>query len=136
MATKITKTTKDTNGKVPRLAKNAKLLKVIVEAIQTKKGENILSLDLRDIPEAVADFFIVCEASSTTQVKAIGDFIEVEVKEKMGEAPFHSEGRQSLNWVLVDYVNVVIHIMLPETRKLYSLEELWCDAPEQKFDHY
>lgn len=127
--------TKTTKNKVTRLTKNAKLLKVIIGAIQAKKGENILSLDLRNIPEAVADFFIVCEASSTTQVKAIGDFIEMEVKEQLGETPFHAEGRSSLNWVLVDYVNVVVHIMLPETRKLYSLEELWCDAPEQKYDH-
>lgn len=127
--------TKTTKNKVTRLTKNAKLLKVIIGAIQAKKGENILSLDLRNIPEAVADFFIVCEASSTTQVKAIGDFIEMEVKEQLGETPFHAEGRNSLNWVLVDYVNLVVHIMLPETRKLYSLEELWCDAPEQKYDN-
>ena len=127
--------TKTTKNKVTRLTKNAKLLKVIIGAIQAKKGENILSLDLRNIPEAVADFFIVCEASSTTQVKAIGDFIEEEVKEQLGEKSFHAEGKSSLNWILVDYVNVVVHIMLPETRKLYSLEELWCDAPEQKYDN-
>jgi len=129
-----TKAKKETSGKVTRLAVNAKLIKAIIGAIQAKKGANILSLDLRKIPEAVADFFIICEADSTTQVKAIGDFIEKEVKEQLGESAFHAEGRSSLNWVLVDYVNVVVHIMLPETRRLYSLEELWCDAPEQKFE--
>jgi ribosome-associated protein len=129
-----TKATQETPGKVTRLAKNAKLIKTIIGAIQAKKGSNILSLDLRNIPEAVADFFIICEADSTTQVKAIGDFIEKEVKENLGESAFHAEGKGSLNWVLVDYVNVVAHIMLPEARRLYSLEELWCDAPEHKYE--
>ena len=66
-----------------RLTKNSKIFKAIISAIQQKKGENIVSLDLRKIPEAVADFFIVCEAGSSTQVKAIADFIEVEVRKKM-----------------------------------------------------
>lgn len=127
--------TQTTKNKVTKLTKNAKILKVIVSAIQEKKGENILSLDLRNIEEAVADFFIICEASSTTQVKAIGDFIEEKVKEELNEVAFRSEGRSSLNWVLVDFVNVVVHIMLPEARQRYRLEELWCDAPEQVFKH-
>ena len=121
--------------KVNRLTKNSKLLKTIVEAIQEKKGENIISLDLRNIQEAVADFFIVCEASSTTQVKAISDFIEVKTKEILGESAYNSEGRTTFNWVIVDYINIVIHVMLPEMRKMYGLEELWCDAPEQSFNN-
>ena len=129
-----TKTKKEAPAKLPRLAKNAKVINVIIGAIQAKKGENIISLDLRNIPEAVADFFIICEADSTTQVRAIATFIEKEVKESLGESVFHAEGQGSLNWMLVDYVNVVVHIMLPETRKLYSLEELWCDAPETHFE--
>ena len=111
-----------------RLSRNSKIFKVIIKAIQDKKGENIISLDLRKIPEASADFFIVCQASSTTQVKAICDFIEEEVKEKCEEAPYKHEGRQSLQWVLIDYVNVVVHIMHPEARNFYKLEEMWSDA--------
>ncbi|HEY0298124.1 MAG TPA: ribosome silencing factor [Arachidicoccus sp.] len=126
--------TKTSTNKVSKLTKNSKLLKVIIQSIQEKKGENILSLDLRNIAEAIADFFIVCEASSTTQVKAIADNIEEQVKLQLGEPPFRSEGRTSLQWVLVDYINVVIHIMLPETRERYKLEDLWFDAPEQKFE--
>lgn len=129
-----TKAKTETQRKATRLPKNAKLIKTIIGAIQAKKGSNILSLDLRNIPEAVADFFIICEADSTTQVKAIGDFIEEQVKENTGESAFHAEGRGSLNWVLVDYVNVVAHVMLPETRRLYSLEDLWCDAPQQEYE--
>jgi len=111
-----------------RLAKNSKIIKAIIQAIQEKKGEKIISLDLRKIQEAVADFFIVCEAGSTTQVRAIADFIETELNEKCEEIPYMHEGRQVLQWVIIDYINVVVHIMLPESRRFYKLEEMWSDA--------
>lgn len=111
-----------------RLTRSSKILKVITKAILDKKGEHVVSLDLRKIPEAVADFFIICEASSTTQVKAIADNVEVEVKNECGETPFHHEGHNALQWVLVDYVNVVVHVFQSETRKFYQLEEMWSDA--------
>ena len=113
---------------ITRLTKNSKIFKTIINAIQEKKGESIVSLDLRKIPEAVADFFIICEASNTTQLKAIADFIEVDVKDKCGEPPYKHEGKQAQQWILIDYVNVVVHIMLPEPRKFYRLEEMWSDA--------
>lgn len=121
-------------SQITRLTRNSKIFKTIIKAIQDKKGEHIISLDLRKIPEASADFFIVCEASSTTQVKAICDFVEQEVKEKCGEAPYKHEGRQALQWVLIDYVNVVVHVMHPEARKFYKLEEMWSDAASQLHD--
>ena len=111
-----------------RLTKNSKIYKTIIRAIQQKKGEHIVSLDLRKIPEAVADFFIVCEASSNTQVKAISDFVESHVREVLNESPYHHEGHQGLHWVLIDYVTIVVHVMQPETRKFYKLEEMWSDA--------
>ena len=111
-----------------RLTKNSKLIKTIINAIQEKKGENIISLDLRKVDEAVADFFIVCEASNQPQVRAISDFVEVQIKEKCDEYPYHHEGKKNLQWVLIDYVNVVVHVMLSETRKFYKLEEMWSDA--------
>jgi ribosome-associated protein len=113
---------------VGRLTKNSKILKSIIHAIQEKKGHNIVSLDLRKIPEAVADFFIICEASSTTQVKAISDFVEEHVWRTCDERPYKHEGLQALQWVLIDYVNIVIHVMLPESRRFYKLEEMWSDA--------
>ncbi len=113
---------------VTRLTKNSKILKTIIAAIQEKKGENIVSLDLRKIPEAVADFFIVCEANNPTLLKAIADDVEHEVKERCGESAYKHEGRQAQQWILIDYVNVVVHIMLPEPRKFYRLEEMWSDA--------
>lgn len=112
----------------PRLTKSSKIIKTIIAAIQEKKGENIISLDLRKIDEAVSDFFIICEAGSQPQIKAIADNVEGRVKEKCDEDPYHHEGLQTLHWVLIDYVNVVVHIMLPENRKFYRLEELWSDA--------
>jgi ribosome-associated protein len=114
---------------VVKLTRNSKIFKAIIKAIQDKKGEYILSLDLRKIPEAVSDFFIICQANSNTQLKAIADFVEEEVKNNCDEAPYKHEGRQAQQWILIDYVNVVVHIMLPEPRKFYQLEEMWSDAP-------
>jgi ribosome-associated protein len=113
---------------VARLTRNSKIFKTIIRAIQEKKGENIVSLDLRKIHEAVADFFIVCEANNQPQIKAIAEFIDEQVKNLCGEKPYHNEGKGNLQWVLIDYVNVVVHIMMPETRKFYKLEEMWSDA--------
>jgi len=114
---------------VVRLTRNSKIFKAIIHAIQEKKGEHIVSLDLRKIPEAVADFFIICQANSNTQLKAIADFIEEDVKNKCLETPYKHEGRQAQQWILIDYVNIVVHVMLPEPRKFYQLEEMWSDAP-------
>ncbi|MEO9032027.1 MAG: ribosome silencing factor [Ginsengibacter sp.] len=111
-----------------RLTRNSKIFKTIIHAIKEKKGEKIISLDLKKIPEAVSDFFIICEASNNVQLKAIADSIEYEVKKTCGELPFKHEGRQGEQWILIDYVNAVVHIMLPEPRKFYRLEEMWSDA--------
>lgn len=111
-----------------RLTRNSKIFKTIIHAIQEKKGEKIVSLDLKKIPEAVTDFFIICEATNNIQLKAIADSVEVEVKKKCGELPYKHEGRQGEQWILIDYVNAVVHIMLPEPRKFYRLEEMWSDA--------
>jgi ribosome-associated protein len=111
-----------------RLTRNSKIIKTIITAIQDKKGEKIISLDLRKINEAVADFFIICEAGNQPQIRAIADNVQDRVKVKCEESPYHHEGYSKLQWVLIDYVNVVVHIMLPENRKFYKLEEMWSDA--------
>ena len=115
-----------------RLTRNSKIIKTIIAAIQEKKGESIVSLDLRKINEAVADFFIICQAGNQPQIRAIADNIEMRVKNKCEENPYHHEGFKSLHWVLIDYVNVVVHIMMPEHRKFYKLEEMWNDADSQE----
>jgi ribosome-associated protein len=117
-----------------RLNYRSKIIKTIIAAIQEKKGMNIVSLDLRKINEAVADFFIICEADNQPQIKAIADNIEYQVNRECEENPYHHEGFQALQWVLVDYVNVVVHVMLTETRKFYKLEEMWSDAAAEKHE--
>ncbi|MBL7765834.1 MAG: ribosome silencing factor [Chitinophagaceae bacterium] len=116
-----------------RLTLNSKIIKTIIAAIQEKKGEEIIALNLKKIPEAIADFFIVCEANNPNLVKAIADNVEKMVLEVCGEKPFKMEGKQGEKWVLVDYVDVVVHCMMPETRGFYNLEDLWQDAEQKKY---
>lgn len=116
-----------------KVTRSSKIFKTIINAIQEKKGEHIVSLDLKKIPEAVADFFIICQANNNNQLRAIADNVEEEVKKQCGETPYKHEGRQAEQWILIDYVNIVIHVMLPEPRKFYQLEELWSDA--QAMEH-
>lgn len=120
--------TKHKKSAVVRLTKNSKIFKTIISAIQEKKGINIVSLDLRKIHEAVSDFFIICEAGNPPQVKAISDKIQELVKTKCNELPYRHEGMRTAQWVLIDYINIVVHVMLPENRKFYKLEELWSDG--------
>ena len=101
---------------------------IIIQSIQDKKGHNIVSLDLKGVNDAIADTFIICEADNTIQIKAIADNIMEQTKKVMGELPWHSEGMKRLEWVLIDYVDTVVHIFLPQTRSFYQLEELWHDA--------
>ena len=125
---------KDRKKSSTQLTRSSKIFKTIIAAIQDKKGENILSLDLKKIHEAAADFFIICEANNTTQIKAIADHIEYEVKHNCGELPYKSEGKSAAQWLLIDYINVVVHVMHPESRKFYQLEEMWSDADTKMHD--
>jgi ribosome-associated protein len=108
------------------------LLETIVSAIDDKKGKNILSLDLRGFDGAITDAFVVCNAESTTQVAAIADGIEEKVFEKLGQRPRRTEGLQNAVWVVVDYVDVMVHIFQTQAREFYRLEELWADAPSTR----
>jgi ribosome-associated protein len=117
---------KATSKRSPRLNQNSKLFKTILNAVKDKKGENLISLDLRSIDEAVADYFIICEAQSHTQIHAIADNIEKEVRENCDERPYHSQ--YGAHWTLLDYVNIVVHIFNREQRKFYDIEGLWADA--------
>ncbi len=123
---KIITALKGRSKPTPRLTRNSKLFKTVLEAVQNKKAEKIVSLDLKKIDEAVADFFILCEAQSKTQLKAIANEVEKKVKDECGENPYHLELGES--WILVDYVNIVVHIFQEEQRKFYNLESLWGDA--------
>lgn len=117
----------------PRLTTNSKIIKTIVAAILDKKGEEVISLNLKKIPEAIADFYILCEASNPNLLKAIADNVEKKVMEECGEKPYRMEGKQGEKWILVDYIDVVVHCMMPEARAFYNMEELWSDAEKKEY---
>jgi len=104
------------------------LAETIIQGIQERKGEEIVKIDLKEVDGAVTDYFIICQANSTTQVVAIKDSIEEFVRKNVGEKPWHVEGTANAEWVLLDYVDVVAHIFLPEKREYFNLEGLWADA--------
>jgi len=101
---------------------------LIVDCIQDIKGKNIVKLDLRELEEAPADYFILCEGDSNTQIRAIGNRIEERVLAETGMKPYHVEGKDFGRWVLLDYYNTNVHVFHPEARAYYDLEDLWSDA--------
>jgi ribosome-associated protein len=111
-----------------------KLINAIVEGIDDKKGQGIVSLDLTGFDGAICSHFVVCNADSTTQVDAISQSIEDKVFEVMGEWPVRVEGRQNSFWIAMDYSDVIVHIFQSELRDFYRLEELWADAPMKRYD--
>ena len=116
----------------PNSAEN--LSKYIVKGIQEKKGTNIVILNLKGVGNAVADCFVICTGSSDTQIDAIASSIEKEVSDALGERPWHREGFQNKEWILLDYVNVVAHVFKSDVRSFYGLEELWGDAEISEID--
>lgn len=114
--------------KKTELVSSENLSKYIVKGIQEKKGNDIVILNLKDIGSAIADYFIICTGTSDTQVDAISESVEKEVLKGADEKPWHREGFQNKEWILLDYVNVVIHIFKSNIRSFYGLEELWGDA--------
>lgn len=104
------------------------LAEMIVGFIQDKKGKDIISLNLTNIPEAVADYFIICHADSTTQVRAIVDNVEHELINIVGLNNIHIEGRSNGQWALADIGDIVVHVFQTEAREHYQLEDLWNDA--------
>ena len=111
-----------------------KLVPVIIDALKEKKAKRISVLDLRDLEQAVCDFFVICNAESTTQVKAIADSVEYFTKNELGEKPWHVEGKDNASWVLLDYTNVVVHVFQDESREFYDIEEFWADAVRKDYE--
>lgn len=105
-----------------------KLAEVVVRGMQEKKALDIVVMNLKELKNAVADYFIICSASSDTQIDAIARSVEEEVEKLTGQNPWQTEGRMNREWVLLDYVDVVVHVFLRDRRQFYALEELWGDA--------
>jgi ribosome-associated protein len=109
------------------------IVDIAVKAIQEKKGKNIVTLDLRNVKNAVTDYYIVCHGDSNTQVNALARSVEDEVFKALGEDPFHKEGFENAEWVLLDYFNVVVHVFNQEKRDFFGLERLWADAEIKEY---
>ena len=105
-----------------------KLAKSIIEAIDDKKGKDIVTLDLRGFDGAICDMFVVCNADSTTQVGAICDGVEEKVHKDCEEWPVRIQGKENALWIVMDYGNIMVHIFQTEMRDYYRLEDLWADA--------
>lgn len=104
------------------------LSEIVIKGIQEKKGKNIVSMNLKNIQNAVTDYFIVCHGTSSTQVTAIAESIEFEVKKSAGIKPWHKEGFQNAEWILLDYTDVVVHVFQEKIRDFFQIESLWADA--------
>lgn len=108
-------------------------LRILADAIQDKKGQNVVSLDLRGIEGTISDWFVVCNADSTTNVAAISDNIIKEMREQLGLKPLRMQGFENNFWVILDYGNIVVHIFQTPYRAFYRLEDLWADAPHKEY---
>lgn len=104
------------------------LIRHAVHGIEDKKGSEIIYVNLKKIPNSVCDYFLICEGNSRTHVQAIAQSVEDFIEKNTGVRPWHVEGLTNAEWVLVDYVDVVVHIFQPEARIHYNLENLWADA--------
>ncbi|GAB4123290.1 MAG: ribosome silencing factor [Raineya sp.] len=104
------------------------LCNAIVKGMQEKKAQDIVLMDLRRVKSAIVDFFIICSGTSDTQIDAIANSIEEEVYKNLHENPWHQEGKQNKEWILLDYVDVVAHVFKKNKREYFALEELWGDA--------
>ena len=110
-------------------------LRVIADAILDKKGQDVVSIDLRPIGSSIADYFVVCNATSTTAVAAIADNIIKEAREQLGMKPLRTQGMENNFWIILDYGHIVIHVFLTEYREFYRLEDLWADAPRKTYQY-
>ncbi|MFT6996315.1 MAG: ribosome-associated protein [Cryomorphaceae bacterium] len=111
------------------------LAEMVLEAIDEVKGREVISLDLRNIPNSVSDFFIICHGTSNTHVEAIAHSVQKHLNAALGENPVSKEGSDTADWILLDYFNVVVHVFKEEARRFYSLEKLWADADVKQLEH-
>lgn len=112
---------------------STELSQYVIEGMHEKKANHVVLMDLRKVNKAIADFFVICSGNSDTQIDAISKSVEEVVYKNVGEDPWNREGRQNREWILLDYVDVVVHIFTNEKRAFYDIESLWGDA---EFTYY
>ena len=119
-------------NKVKETISSTHLCEVIVEGMKDNKASDIVVLDLREVENAVTDYFVICTGTSNTQIEGIAQSIIRLTRNTLKERPWHKEGQGNSDWVLIDYVSVVVHIFSRELRAFYDLEELWADAKREE----
>ena len=110
------------------------VLSIIVETMLEAKAQGVTSLDMRELQSAVTDYFVICNAQSKTQVNAIAEKVIDNVRNKLHVHVYHEEGFENSEWILLDYIDVVVHIFLTEKRDFYKLEDLWADAERKVYE--
>ena len=118
-----------------KLENTDQLIAEIVDALENIKGEDIRILDLRDIENAVCKYFIICSGGSNTQVNALAGSVQKQVSKSLREKPFQVEGTETADWVLLDYIDAIVHVFKTQEREYYDIEKLWADAPKKEFNY-
>ncbi len=111
------------------------LVDAVVEGIQEKKGVNIVILDMTKIENTICEYFVICDGDSNIHVDAIADSVNEYVREKLNDRPVHVEGKENAEWILIDYVDVIVHVFQRSTREFYNLEGLWADAKRTEIEN-
>ncbi|MCK9626677.1 MAG: ribosome silencing factor [Bacteroidales bacterium] len=109
-------------------------IQTIAEAMLEKKAKNVISMDLRKIGASISDYFVICNADSTTQVVAISDYIEEMMDTKCNRSVLRKQGKENGFWIILDFINIVVHVFKTEYREFYRLEDLWADAEKQLYE--
>ncbi|HBG87398.1 MAG TPA: ribosome silencing factor [Marinilabiliaceae bacterium] len=112
------------------------LVDAVVEGIQEKKGVNITVLDLTSIENTISDYFVICDGDSNVHVDTIADSVDEYVRKTVGDKPLHVEGRDNAEWILIDYMNVVVHLFQRKVREFYNLEGLWADGERRDIANF
>jgi len=111
-----------------------KLLESIIESIKEKKGKEIVQIDLTKLQNPITNYFVICHGNSPTQVEAIAENIEKNLKQQFSMKIKHTEGKKNSQWVLIDLFDVIVHVFHEETRRYYNLEQLWADGEFKKYN--
>jgi ribosome-associated protein len=128
------KKTRKRTSKAKELAPSALIAQNVIDAIFEKKGKDVVVIDMRQVDTAITDYYVVCNGDVGRQVKAIADGIKSAVWENLAERTWHVEGYDAQEWILLDYIDVVVHVFTEEKRSFYDLERLWGDAPQEQIE--
>ncbi|PRD50745.1 ribosome silencing factor [Sphingobacterium gobiense] len=120
-------------NKDKKKALSGKLAEVVIYGMQEKKGNDIVRMDLRNVNATLSDYFVICHADSATQINAIANSVEEEVYKAFGQEPWRKEGHSNGEWILLDFVDVVVHVFKTEKRSHYGIEDLWGDAQVESY---